>query len=124
MPLGALGSRLASLRAAQASCRHPQHSSWPWLRCPSFACIRQTGQRGAHRAKELSCAVPTTARSAGECTSNRAYMSGDGDTLGACRRAFHQCTACAPGDAACRAANRARAGYLPLLDGEQGAALA
>jgi len=46
--------------------------------------------------------VPTTARSAGECTSNRAYMSGDGDTLGACRRA----------------------GYLPLLDGEQGAALA
>jgi len=67
--------------------------------------------------------VLTLARGTGECSSNRAYMSGDGNTLGACRRACRQCAACARGDAACRAANRARAGYLPLLDGGQGAAL-
>ena len=54
---------------------------------------------------------------AGECESNSKYMAGDGYTLGACRRACQLCTVCARGDggAACRAANRARAGYLPQL---------
>lgn len=43
-------------------------------------------------------------------------MAGDGYTLGACRRACGLCTVCERRDAACREANRVRAGFLPLLD--------
>lgn len=58
---------------------------------------------------------------AGECKSNSKYMAGDGYTLGACRRACQLCTVCAHGrgGAACRAANRAQAGYLPQLGEDQ-----
>ena len=52
---------------------------------------------------------------AGECASNSAYMEGDGYTLGACRCSCKLCEVCGGADAACRAANRARAGYLPQL---------
>ena len=50
----------------------------------------------------------------GECENNAPYMTGDAGALGACRLACGTCTPCAERDAACRAANRERAGYLPL----------
>ena len=43
-------------------------------------------------------------------------MAGDGYTLGVCRRACGLCTVCRHRDAACREANRVRAGFLPLLE--------
>ena len=47
-------------------------------------------------------------------------MAGDGYTLGACRRACGLCTVCKRRDAACREANRVRAGFLPLSGPELG----
>jgi hypothetical protein len=39
-------------------------------------------------------------------------MTGGGTGQGSCRRACHDCIPCEPEDAACRAENRAKGGYL------------
>jgi prolyl 4-hydroxylase len=52
---------------------------------------------------------------AGECDRNPDYMRGDMSSgLGSCRRSCGVCEPCAARDAACRARNRERAGFLPL----------
>ncbi|KAF5826531.1 hypothetical protein DUNSADRAFT_2819 [Dunaliella salina] len=48
----------------------------------------------------------------GECTKNADYMTGGGTGQGSCRRACKDCQPCALEDKQCRAANRAKGGYL------------
>ena len=57
----------------------------------------------------------------GECTQNRGYMQGDGQSLGMCRVSCGVCRACSKGDTACLDENRVQAGFLPLYDGSDDA---
>lgn len=62
---------------------------------------------------ETACGMWATA---GECTKNLGFMVGDTSTFGACRRACGACEACPPGDKACGARNRKKAGFPAVQD--------